>query len=129
MKENMRYKVFTVFCLAIMICYVLRPVMPYMEYMINKGYIASHLCVQKDIPENSCHGKCYLHKQIEKSQEENKTDQNNNRDENQNNKLDDHIASLEVPHPPVLSFINLLQMPDFPLIDPFADPIFVPPKS
>lgn len=125
----MRYKVFTVFCLAIMICYVLRPVMPYMEYMINKDYIAAHLCIQKSIPDNSCHGKCYLHKQIQKTQEESKPDQNNNRDEVQNNKLDDHVASGEVPPPPVETFINLLQFDDFPLISSIADPIFVPPKG
>ena len=126
----MRYKVFTVFCLAIMICYVFRPVMPYMEYMINKGYIEKYLCIQKDVPDNSCHGKCYLHKQIQKNQEDGKPDQNNNnRDETQNNKLDDHIASGEVPPPPVETFINPMQIADFPLVEPFADPIFIPPKG
>jgi hypothetical protein len=130
MKESMRYKVFTVFCLAIMICYVLRPVMPFMEYMINKDYISTHLCIQKSNPDNCCQGKCYLNKLIEKSEQDGKADQNNNRNENQNNtKLDDHIASGEVPPPPVETFITLLQITDFPLIDPFADPIFVPPKS
>jgi hypothetical protein len=104
--------------------------MPYMEYMINKGYIEKHLCVQKDVPDNSCHGKCYLHKQIQKSQEEGKPEQNNNnRDKTQNNKLDDHIASREVPPPTVETFINLMQIADFPLIEPFADQIFVPPKA
>jgi hypothetical protein len=129
MKESMKYRVYTVFCLLIMSCYVLRPVLPYIDYVINKDYISTHLCVQKSNPDNCCQGKCYLNKQVQKSQEESKPDQNNNRDDNQNNKLDDHIISVEVPPPPVESFVNLLQIVDFPLIDPFADPIFVPPKS
>lgn len=130
MKETIRYKVFTVFCLAIMICYVLRPVMPYMEYMLNKGYIEKNLCVQKNVPDNCCHGRCYLHKQIEKSEQENKADQNsNNRDETQNKKLDDHITSAEVPPPAIEAFISVLQIVDSPLVDPFAGQIFVPPKG
>lgn len=53
---------------------LLRPVGPYLEYAINKGYIAAYLCENKESPELKCEGKCYLRKQIQK---ENQTpDQN-----------------------------------------------------
>lgn len=129
MKWDIKYRAFAVFCLLIMSCYVFRPVLPYMEYMINKNYISTHLCVQKDIPNNSCHGHCYLHKQIEKSQhEDNKPDQNNKRDNNQNNKFDDHIASGDIPQTPIAISMASLLIADFPLTGLFADAVFVPPK-
>jgi hypothetical protein len=129
MKQGVKYRVFTIFCLGIICCYVLRPVMPYMEYMINKDFISKNLCVQKDIPDNTCHGKCYLHKQIEKTQHENKSDQDKNREDVQNTRLDDHIASGEIPPPPVEVIIYGLQVSEFPLVSSVACPIFVPPKG
>jgi len=45
----------------------LRPVMPFIEYEINKKYIAEVLCKNKDRPEMHCNGKCYLKKQLKKA--------------------------------------------------------------
>lgn len=39
------------------------------SYSINKAYIANNLCVNQDMPEMNCNGKCYLNKQLNKSQE------------------------------------------------------------
>ncbi len=50
---------------------MLQPVMPLLEYNLNKEYIASVLCENRNKPELACNGKCYLNKQLEKSQEEN----------------------------------------------------------
>ncbi len=38
-------------------------------YQINKDYIASNLCVNKEKPKMQCNGKCYLSKKI-KAQED-----------------------------------------------------------
>lgn len=43
-----------------------------LDYQVNKKYIATHLCVNRDHPEMKCEGKCYLCKRIRK---ENKKDQ------------------------------------------------------
>jgi len=48
---------------------MLRPVQPYVEYILNQNYIAEFLCINKDKPELQCNGKCHLVKQIEKQQE------------------------------------------------------------
>lgn len=48
---------------------MLRPVQPYVEYMLNQDYIAEFLCINKDKPKLQCNGKCYLVKEIEKQQE------------------------------------------------------------
>lgn len=48
---------------------MLRPIQPYVEYVLNQDYIAEFLCINKDKPKLQCHGKCHLVKQIEKQQE------------------------------------------------------------
>ncbi len=45
---------------------MLRPIQPYVEYVINQDYIAEFLCVNKDKPKLQCHGKCHLAKEIDK---------------------------------------------------------------
>jgi hypothetical protein len=50
---------------------MLRPIQPYVEYVLNQDYIAEFLCVNKDKPELQCNGKCHLVKEIEKQQESN----------------------------------------------------------
>jgi hypothetical protein len=51
---------------------MLRPVQPYVEYVLNQEYIAEFLCINKDKPQLQCNGKCHLVKELEK-QQENKT--------------------------------------------------------
>ncbi|GAA4888905.1 hypothetical protein GCM10023311_11090 [Flaviramulus aquimarinus] len=48
---------------------MLRPVQPYVEYVLNQDYIAEFLCVNKDKPKLQCNGKCYLVKELKKQQE------------------------------------------------------------
>ena len=48
---------------------MLRPVQPYVEYVLNQDYIAEFLCINKDKPELQCNGKCHLVKELEKQQE------------------------------------------------------------
>ena len=46
---------------------MLQPIMPLIEYQVNKEYIASVLCENRNKPEMACNGKCYLNKKIEAS--------------------------------------------------------------
>ena len=43
------------------------PYMPFIEYELNKKYIAEVLCENKDKPEMHCNGKCHLKKQLKKA--------------------------------------------------------------
>ncbi|RMG58904.1 MAG: hypothetical protein D6722_23005 [Bacteroidetes bacterium] len=66
-----------------------RPVLPYVEYAINKAYIAEVLCVNKGRPQLKCDGKCYLAAQLEKA-------------------VDPQPQDATVPAPPVPKFEELL---------------------
>lgn len=50
---------------------MLKPVQPYVEYVLNQDYIAEFLCINKDKPQLQCNGKCHLVKEIEKQKEKN----------------------------------------------------------
>ncbi len=46
----------------------------FINYHINKNYIASQWCVNKTRPQMHCEGKCHLRKQLQKDEEEQKKD-------------------------------------------------------
>lgn len=47
---------------------MVQPIMPLIEYQVNKDYIASVLCENRNKPELACNGKCYLAKEVKGSQ-------------------------------------------------------------
>ncbi|PHR69274.1 MAG: hypothetical protein COA67_11135 [Lutibacter sp.] len=46
---------------------MLQPIMPLIEYNLNKEYIVSVLCENRNKPELACNGKCYLEKRLKES--------------------------------------------------------------
>ncbi len=44
--------------------------MPHVNYWMNRDFIASVLCENKDKPELECNGKCHLKKQIQENTED-----------------------------------------------------------
>lgn len=46
---------------------VFRPLIPLAEYAVNYNYIVNTLCVNKSKPELHCNGKCYLSKELAKT--------------------------------------------------------------
>ncbi len=65
--ELLRKLTATFFIFLYMIA-MLRPVQPYVEYVLNQDYIAEFLCINKDKPKLQCNGKCHLVKELEKQQ-------------------------------------------------------------
>ena len=55
---------------------VIQPLLPYVEYFTFKKYIIEHLCVNRDVPGSTCHGKCFLDKSLK---DENRENHNNNK--------------------------------------------------
>ncbi|RPD99992.1 hypothetical protein EGM88_01645 [Aureibaculum marinum] len=49
-----------------------KPMIPLLEYAAFYDYIKNELCVNKDIPESTCDGKCYLAKQLAKASDSEK---------------------------------------------------------
>jgi hypothetical protein len=102
--------------------------MPYVEYAINKNYIAKNLCVMKDVPDNCCQGKCYLHERLSKCSEPAEAGTDDSKKSNQNKKVEDHLKSEEIL--PIHFGKDIQQTnyyyPDF--IDSYISFVFVPPK-
>ncbi|RFN58151.1 hypothetical protein [Marixanthomonas ophiurae] len=48
---------------------ILRPLVPYFEYVVDYDYIANVLCINKDEPEMQCNGKCHLTQELSKANE------------------------------------------------------------
>lgn len=46
---------------------VFRPLIPIVEYVADYDYIANVLCINKSKPELHCNGKCYLSKELAKT--------------------------------------------------------------
>lgn len=50
--------------IMLMVVGVFKSLIPFVEYSLNQGYIVNQLCVNRNIPESGCKGKCYLKKKV-----------------------------------------------------------------
>ncbi len=124
----MRTKIYSVIYLAILIFYILRPVLPYIEYSLLKDYIARNLCINRDKPESTCDGKCFLDDQLKKSADAVDADKDNNKKPVQKINLEDHLKVDEVVTKPFRNYLTLSTF-FFPGIsDSWSSLVFVPPK-
>jgi len=109
--------------------HLVNPLVPYLNYAINKNYIAKNLCVKKDIPNNTCNGKCHLKKQIKQNQDNNNPENTNlpniNLKKNWNEFLLGFSKLPELPETQIKhQFINKLAN-----TTTFIPPVFIPPKQ
>ena len=125
----MKNKIYSIFYLIIILFYLLRPVMPYVDYTFNKEYISKNFCINKDIPGNCCHGKCYLNKQLQKNTLSNDSDRDNNNKKFQDKRLDDHFKANGIVTIPSVTDFTLIIYYNAYISDSFLFPAFVPPKS
>lgn len=65
----------------------------WIEYNFNYDFIVKFLCVQKDEPENLCHGSCHLKNNLEQNDEQNKPAEKQNRELN-NYSVSYHVENL-----------------------------------
>lgn len=54
-----------VFFIAFILTYLLAPTLVLVNFKVNQTYYEQNLCVEKDIPESTCKGKCQLNQQLE----------------------------------------------------------------
>ena len=59
-----------IFLLAMYSVVLLKPIIPVLDYAVNYEYIKEVLCINKDVPEMQCDGKCYLRTQLAEVEEE-----------------------------------------------------------
>lgn len=58
----------------ILLIIAMRPALPMMNFALNYDDIVQNLCENRNRPELSCHGKCYLAKELSKTEKQQRTD-------------------------------------------------------
>ncbi|KMQ66227.1 hypothetical protein ACM46_01330 [Chryseobacterium angstadtii] len=56
--------IFIIFTIA------LRPVLPLVNYAVNYDYIVKNLCENRNVPQSTCKGKCYIGKELAKTEKQ-----------------------------------------------------------
>lgn len=53
----------------VVVLFLLKPILPVLEYVFNYDYIVKELCENKAKPEMKCNGKCHLMKELAQASE------------------------------------------------------------
>ena len=117
-----------IICLSILFFYLIRPVLPFIEYSIDKEYIAKNICIKKNIPGNCCQGKCYLLEQIKKNSEPLNSNTGSTKKNVPDQKVEEHLPSPGIFYNPFEKVSILITNYSFRIIDSFLSSFFVPPK-
>ncbi len=56
--------------MSLLLTLQVRYTMVQLDYLANKEYISQVLCIERDVPESSCEGKCHLKKELSKLEEQ-----------------------------------------------------------
>lgn len=48
----------------------IRPVLPLVNYAVNYDYIVKNLCENRNVPQSTCKGKCYVGKELAKTEKQ-----------------------------------------------------------
>lgn len=73
----MKGRLFAIFFLCVYILVLARPLLPLLDYAVNKDFIAKNLCENRKKPKMNCNGKCHLMKQLKKASNDTFPAQNN----------------------------------------------------
>jgi len=117
------------FLLIVLTAYLIIPVLPVIDYLIHKDYIAKNLCVNRKKLHSCCKGKCYLVKQLKKASTKTEGESKNTEKRIQLKDTDQFLA--------IRTWQPVLQQNDFNyLIFDFTNfkilavnAVFVPPKT
>ncbi len=66
--------------IIITLLFLIKPILPVLDYVINYDYIVKELCENKAKPELKCNGKCHLMKEMAKAAEAEKPLNSNKKD-------------------------------------------------
>ena len=117
------------FLLIVLAAYLIIPVLPVIDYLIHKDYIAKNLCVNRNKPHSCCKGKCYLVKQLKKTNANTEGESKNTEKRIQLKDTDLFLVSKA--WQPVLQKKNIhyliFNSTNFELLA--ANAVFVPPKT
>jgi hypothetical protein len=121
-------KIFSIFFILILLFYLMRPALTYLEYLLYKNYISEYLCIMKDVPDNCCQGKCYLEEQLKKNAEPNDADWDTGKKIIQVRRVEDYILAEVLMNKPAGEKILMKRFYSERIIESSLSPVFVPPK-
>jgi len=114
--------------LLVLSAYLIIPVLPVIDYLLHKDYIAKNLCVNRDKPKSCCNGKCHLVKQLQKTNQNTENDTKNTSKKVQLKEMNEFI--LDIPNHSYLETINIKYLV-YNILESnhlAGSAIFVPPK-
>lgn len=117
------------FLLIVLTAYLIIPVIPVIDYLLHKDYIAKNLCVNRNKPKSCCKGKCYMVKQLKKTSTNAESESKNTEKRIQLRQTDEFLVNKTWQAVLQKHDINYLifNSSNFRLLAVKA--IFVPPKS
>ena len=128
---KMKYQIFSITLLLILIFNIFRFEIPYIEYAIFKPYIVKNLCENKDKPHSCCEGKCFREKQLKQINSTHETETTNEKNSNKTPQTKESKEFLQthtlLPQVAELSF-NHPVLPENVIETRFVFVIFVPPQ-
>jgi hypothetical protein len=97
----------------------------YAGFELNRNYIATHLCENRDKPWLHCNGKCYFMKKIRQAEEKEKNDER----QSQKNLFQEALFAKKADTRFYSQLLQVMQVPNYRIALPNVDlPIFQPPK-
>ncbi|MDP4210506.1 MAG: hypothetical protein Q8928_16980 [Bacteroidota bacterium] len=124
-----KYRIFAFTMLFVMVFNISKYQIPQVQYGIFKDYIAKNLCVNKNVKNSCCHGKCFLKKQIKMVAETNSDTENRHNKKATNNEEQDFLCSYFFRIKPVEVKVLRLANLEVAQLQGYASLIFVPPKA
>jgi len=125
----LKHRIFAFTLLIVMVFTIGRYQIPYIQYNLFKDYIAKKLCVNREMKDNCCQGKCFLKKQIRATDENNNTGENNTNKKVQKTEGEDFLcSSVSIPDPIEIVLLSIAVTVKVKTLR-FTNAIFVPPKS
>ena len=124
----LKHRIFAFTLLIVMVFTIGKYQMPYIQYNLFKDYIAKNLCVDREMKDNCCQGKCFLKKQIKATDENNNAGENNNNIKIQKTEGEDFLCpSVSIPDPIEIGLLSIAVTVKVKTLR-FTNVIFVPPK-
>lgn len=124
----MRNGIISGILLLVLSAYLIIPVLPVIDYLINKNYIAENLCVNKDLPKSCCKGKCHMVKQLQKTNPNPGNDSKNTNKRVHLKELNEFIVSNSCIFKFEITSENYQKHSLSTYIDLAGSVVFVPPK-
>ncbi|MFZ4456375.1 MAG: hypothetical protein ACOYOT_09155 [Bacteroidales bacterium] len=125
----MKNRAIAILHLIVLLVFLAKPILPYIEYALFKEYIAKNLCENRDKPKSCCEGKCFLKKELKKNSESGesapKTENKKTHDKSEVKEfLSAHVAQLALSE----KDINYIQYIERLMPSTCIDAIFIPPE-